>query len=125
MAKRGQNAAKRERRLFGEQLEDRNLLATLPDGFVESAVAGALSNPTAMEFAPNGDLWVLEQWGSVKRFRPGSSKADIVGDVRSLGIDSRDERGLLGIAFDPQYATNKQVHLYYTSLNPVTHNQIS
>jgi len=115
----------RLRRLIVERLEERALLANLPAGFTESAAAVGLSNATTMEFAPNGDLWVLEQAGSVKRFRPGSIKADVVGNVSALGIDSSNERGLLGIAFDPQYTTNKQVYLYYTAISPVTHNRIS
>src|SRR5206468_2653409 len=32
-----------------------------------------------------------------------------------LGVDSAGERGLLGIAFDPAYATNHFVYLYYTN----------
>jgi glucose/arabinose dehydrogenase len=117
--------ASSERRLVGEQLEDRCLLANLPAGFIESAAATGLSNATAMEIAPNGDLWVLEQGGAVKRFRPGSTTADVVGDLSNLGLSSVGERGVLGIAFDPQYATNKHVYLYYTSPSPVTHNRIS
>src|SRR3954453_18278250 len=92
-----------------EVLEDRTAPATLPSGFTEAAVATGLSNPTAMEFAPNGDLWVLEQGGAVKRFRSGSTAADVVGNLSGLGLNSSGERGVLGIAFDPQYATSKQV----------------
>jgi len=118
-------SAARRTRLVGEQLEERTLLANLPAGFTEAAVATGLSNATAMEFAPNGDLWVLEQGGAVKRFRSGSTSADVVGNLGALGISSSGERGVLGIAFDPQYATNKSVYVYYTSLSPVTHNRIS
>jgi glucose/arabinose dehydrogenase len=115
----------RYRRIGLEQLENRALLASLPAGFAEAAVATGLSNGTAMELAPNGDLWVLEQTGAVKRFRPGSTTADVVGNVSPLGLSASGERGLLGIAFDPQYATNKHVFLYYTATSPGTHNRIS
>lgn len=107
------------------QLEDRTTPATLPTGFEEIAVATSLSNATAMEVAPNGDLWVLQQGGAVKRFRPGSTTADVVGTLGGLGLDSNGERGLLGIAFDPQYATNKFVYLYYTATTPNSHNRVS
>src|SRR5262245_22944547 len=89
-----------QRRLLVEQLECRSLLATLPQGFTETAIATGLNNATAMELAPNGDLWVLEQGGDVKRFRPGSTAADVVGDISTLGLSSVGERGVLGIAFD-------------------------
>ncbi len=113
------------RRLTLEILQPRALMATLPPGFTEAAVADDLSNATAMEFAPNGDLWVLEQGGLVKRFQTGSTTADVVGDIGTLGLSSDGERGLLGIAFDPQYDTNKQVYLYYTAVSPATHNRVS
>ena len=116
---------RRFRRIALETLENRTLLATLPSGFTETAVAAGIASGTAMEFAPNGDLWVLEQAGAVKRFRPGSTTADVVGNVSGLGLSSAGERGLLGIAFDPQYATNKQVFLYYTATTPAIHNRIS
>jgi glucose/arabinose dehydrogenase len=116
---------KRLRRLVVEPLEGRCLLATLPDGFTETPVAAGLSEATAMEFAPNGDLWVLEQDGLVKRFQAGSTSADVVGNIALLGMSSIGERGLLGIAFDPLYATTKQVYLYYTSNETTIHNRIS
>jgi len=108
-----------------ETLQPRTLLSTLPPGFVETAVADNLFGATAMEFAPNGDLWVLEQGGLVKRFQPGSTAADVVGDISNLGLSSVGERGVLGIAFDPQYSTNKEVYLYYTSTSSAIHNRVS
>jgi glucose/arabinose dehydrogenase len=113
------------RRLMVEALARRELLAILPPGFSETPLADGLSNAAAMEFAPGGDLWVLEQTGAVKRFRPGSTTADVVGDVSTLGLSSIGERGLLGIAFDPAYATSKQVYLYYTATVPIAHNRVS
>jgi glucose/arabinose dehydrogenase len=117
--------APQPRRLQLEQLEVRSLLATLPTGFTEAAVATGIASGTTMEFAPNGDLWVLEQAGAVKRFRPGSATADIVGHIGTLGLSSTGERGLLGIAFDPQYESNKQMYLYYTATQGGVHNRIS
>jgi glucose/arabinose dehydrogenase len=118
-------SAMRGRRLAVEPLEHRALLATLPAGFTETPIAAGLNSATAMEIAPNGDLWVLEQGGDVKRFRAGSTAADVVGDISTLGLSSVGERGVLGIAFDPQYAANKSVYLYYTATSPNTHNRIS
>src|SRR5437899_1272957 len=42
------------RRMAFEVLPPRTLLATVPPGFAETAVADNLSSATAMEFAPNG-----------------------------------------------------------------------
>jgi glucose/arabinose dehydrogenase len=116
----------RGRRLRFESLENRTVLAAaLPDGFIQMPVATGLDRPTAMELAPNGDLWVLEQGGRIKRFATGSASVDVVGNIGSLGLDSTGERGLLGIAFDPQYASNHFVYFYYTATRSGAHNQVS
>ena len=52
-----------------EALEDRCTPTTLPAGFTEVTVATGLTNPTAMEFAPDGRLFVLEQTGDVEFVR--------------------------------------------------------
>jgi hypothetical protein len=39
---------------------------TLPVGFAQSSFAEGLTNPTAMAFAPDGSLFVAEQWGTLQ-----------------------------------------------------------
>lgn len=43
----------------------------------------------------------------------------------SLTVNSSGERGLLGIAFDPDFASNQFIYLYYTATTPVLHNRVS
>ena len=43
----------------------------------------------------------------------------------TLAVSSAGERGLLGVAFDPNFATNKFVYVYYTATTPSVHNRIS
>src|SRR5436190_22494254 len=43
----------------------------------------------------------------------------------SLTVDSFSERGLLGIAFDPNFATNHFVYVYYTVPGDPAHNRVS
>jgi glucose/arabinose dehydrogenase len=86
--------------------------ATLPPNFARSQVVGGLAKPTAMEFAPDGRLFVAEQRGTLRVVKAGGSLAtflDISGRVQSAG-----ERGLLGVAFDPGFSNNHYVYLYYT-----------
>ena len=94
-----------------EALEGRCTPTTLPTGFTEAAVATGLSSPTAMEFAPDGRLFVLEQAGNVELVRPDGTTWTAL----HLNVDSQGERGLLGIAFDPAFASNHFVYLYYTN----------
>src|SRR6266702_3695936 len=84
--------------------------ATLPAGFNESVIAGGLSSPTAMDFAPDGRLFVCQQGGQLRVIKNGVLLST---PFVSLTVDSSGERGLLGIAFDPTFATNNYVYLYY------------
>jgi glucose/arabinose dehydrogenase len=96
--------------------------ATLPAGFSETIVASGLSNPTAMAFAPDGRLFVAEQGGALRVIKNGSLLAT---PFLTVTVDANGERGLLGVAFDPNFATNQYVYVYYTSPTPSTHNRIS
>jgi glucose/arabinose dehydrogenase len=111
-----------------EALEGRCTPTILPAGFTESVVATGLGSPTAMEFAPDGRLFVLEQSGDVELVRPDGTTWTAL----HLNVDSQGERGLLGIAFDPAFDSNHFVYLYYTNPNPGAapwatgeHNQLS
>ncbi len=111
-----------------EVLEDRLVPTNLPTGFTEAAVLNAgvsLSSPTAMEFAPDGRLFVTQQGGTLQVVKNGT-----LHQALSLPVDSAGERGLLGIAFDPSFTTagHNFVYLYWTvaasgSLAP--HNVVS
>ena len=99
--------------------------ATLPPNFARSQVVGGLADPTAMEFAPDGRLFVAEQRGTLRVVKAGGTLAtflDISGRVASAG-----ERGLLGVAFDPGFSKNHYVYLYYTQRATTTssaHNRV-
>jgi glucose/arabinose dehydrogenase len=97
--------------------------ATLPAGFVETQFGSNLGgSPTAMAFAPDGRLFVCLQSGQLRVVKNG---ALLPAPFVSLSVDSSGERGLLGIAFDPNFATNQFVYLYYTTSTPPIHNRIS
>src|SRR6185503_12450835 len=43
----------------------------------------------------------------------------------TVTVNSSGERGLLGVAFDPQFASNGFVYVYYTATTPAIHNRVS
>ncbi|HEX8489388.1 MAG TPA: PQQ-dependent sugar dehydrogenase, partial [Chthoniobacterales bacterium] len=97
--------------------------ATLPAGFVETQFGGNLGgSPTAMAFAPDGRLFVCLQGGQVRVIKNGTLLA---APFVSLSVDPSGERGLLGIAFDPNFAANQFVYLYYTTSTAPIHNRLS
>jgi glucose/arabinose dehydrogenase len=96
--------------------------ATLPTGFSETSVATGLASPTAMQFAPDGRLFVCEQEGRLRVIKDG---ALLPTPFLTLTVSSVGERGLLGVAFDPAFAANHYVYVYYTATTPGVHNRIS
>src|SRR5215212_10212628 len=97
--------------------------ATLPAGFAESQVGANLgTSPTAMAFAPDGRLFVCLQGGQLRVIKNGALLSN---PFITLSVNSSGERGLLGIAFDPNFATNQFVYLYYTTSAAPIHNRVS
>lgn len=95
--------------------------ATLSAGFTETQISG-LSNPTAMAIAPDGRIFVCLQGGQLRVIKNG---ALLPTPFVTLTVDATGERGLLGVAFDPNYATNRFVYVYYTATTPAIHNRVS
>lgn len=99
--------------------------ATLPAGFTEALVASGLSNPTAMQFAPDGRLFVAQQGGALRVIKNG---ALLPTPFVTLTVDPAGERGLLGVAFAPDFASSQHVYVYYTvpsGPGVTVHNRIS
>ena len=96
--------------------------ATLPTGFAETQVATGLAAPTAMTFSPDGRLFVTEQGGRLRVIKNGALLAT---PFLTVNVNSAGERGLLGVAFDPNFAFNQFVYVYYTTASTPIHNRVS
>lgn len=90
---------------------------------VQQVVAG-LTNP--VEFVPDpldaSVLYVLEQAGRVRVIRSGVLLDSDFLDLRGF-ISSGGERGLLGLAFAPDYASSGRVYVNFT--NPAGHTVVT
>jgi glucose/arabinose dehydrogenase len=95
--------------------------ATLPAGFTETLVASGISAPTAMAIAPDGRIFICQQSGALRVVKNG---ALLPTPFVTLTVNSTGERGLLGVAFDPDFANNQFVYVYYTNPSPLR-NRIS
>jgi glucose/arabinose dehydrogenase len=95
--------------------------ATLPPGFSETQIGG-LSNPTAMEIAPDGRVFVCLQGGELRVIK---NSALLPIPFLTVSVDASGERGLLGVAFDPNFASNRFVYVYYTVPSVPRHNRLS
>lgn len=108
--------------LLALALAPATLGATVPSGFAETRVTDGLGRPTAMAFAPDGRLFVADQDGRLWVVKNG---VRLPTPFVTLNVDTTLERGLLGVAFDPDFTTNRWVYVYYTAKTPTIHNRLS
>lgn len=88
--------------------------ATVPDGFEDRLVTG-VGGSTALASAPDGRLLITTKQGQVRVY-----KDEALLPTPALNLSSKtcsnSERGLLGIAVDPEFdAGDEYVYLYYTA----------
>jgi glucose/arabinose dehydrogenase len=94
----------------------------LPAGFSKNeAWVTGLAEAAAFAQAPDGRIFVCEQGGALRVVKNGSLLAT---PFHGLTVDFQGERGLLGVAFHPNFASNGFVYVYYTVASPA-HNRIS
>src|SRR4051812_37681727 len=110
------------RRAVVERVEPRTLLANVLPGFTDSLVSGGVTRPVAMEFAPDGRIFVTEQPGDVRVIKDGQL---LPTPFATLNVSSTGERGALGVTLDPDFAQNHFVYVYYTATTPNIHNRVS
>jgi glucose/arabinose dehydrogenase len=96
-----------------------NPIPTFPDPANASwrPVTTALNSPVGLTNASDGSgrLFILEQDGVIRIFQNGSLLATPFLDIRDEVL-SGGERGLLGLAFHPQYTQNGYFYVNYTNL---------
>jgi glucose/arabinose dehydrogenase len=96
--------------------------SVLPDGFVEQLVVDGLPDITAMKFAPDGRLFVAQKGGALRIVEAGHL---LDAPFLTLDVGTDGERGLAGLAFDPEFATTGLIYIYYTAAVPEGHNRVS
>jgi len=87
-------------------------VATVPSGF-EDRLVTAVADPTALAFTPNGRLLITGQGGTLRIYKNGAQLPSPALDLTAK-ICRESERGLLGVAVDPAFASNHFIYLYYT-----------
>ncbi len=96
--------------------------AVIPSGFTDTQVVSGLTNPTAMALAPDGRIFITQQGGQLRVVKDGALLAQ---PFLTVTVNASGERGLLGVAFDPGFASNHFVYVYYTATAPAIHNRLS
>ena len=92
-------------------IDNGSIAQTLLPGFARVQVGSAMGSPTVMAFAPDGRIFVAQQAGALRVIKNGSLLAT---PFVTLTVNSTGERGLIGLAFDPNFITNQFIYVYYT-----------
>jgi uncharacterized repeat protein (TIGR03806 family) len=94
----------------------------LPEGFSDTVVATGFTGATAMAVAPDGRVFVCEQTGALRVVEKDKVLSE---PFVKLTVDSYWERGLIGVALDPEFARNHFVYVCYVAPKPYPHHRIS
>ena len=86
--------------------------------FEQTTVVSGLQSPWAIAFLPGGKMLVTEKL--LGRLRVVNADGSLVAAaVTGLPeVDGRGQGGLLGLAIDPDFATNRLIYWSYTELQP-------
>ena len=89
----------------------------LNGSFSGETVISSLNRPTAIDFAPDGRMFVSQQNGVVRVYENGNLLSQPFIDI-SARVNNVQDRGLLGIAVHPQFPVQPYVYLLYTFEDP-------
>lgn len=96
---------------------------TQPAGITRNTTwVTGLDSATAFAQAPDGRIFIAQQGGTLRVVPAGGGTPTT---FMTLTVDPNGERGLLGIAFHPDFASNNFLYVYYTTAQNGTHNRIS
>ena len=94
----------------------------LPQGFTWGRVATGITGATAMVVGSDGRVFVCEQTGALRVVKGGRL---LDRPLLTLRVDSTWERGLIGVALDPGFATNNYFYVTYVVPKPNPHHRVS
>ncbi len=90
----------------------------LPEGFSLETVTADMTATTSIAFAPDGRIFIAQKEGVVRVAEAdGTLLTTPLIDLSSQTSSGYTDRGLIGIAVDPQFSANGYIYLSYTFEN--------
>ena len=89
-----------------------------PTDFVEETVVGSLSEPTAIEFLPNGKMLIAQKGGVIlitDNAQPETPLASTSTYLTIPDVNTGSERGVTNLIIDPNFSSNNYIYVYYTN----------
>ncbi len=79
--------------------------------FTKVVLGSFFDEPTEMDILPDGRIIFLERKGAVRMYNP---KNDSIYVINNFNVNTKFEDGMLGLAHDPDFETNKWLYIYYS-----------
>lgn len=86
----------------------------LPAGFQDTVVFSGLKKPTAVRFARNGMVFVAEKNGRIEVYENLEDETPELFKNLTLETYDHGDRGLLGLAIDPEFPAKPYVYALFT-----------
>ncbi len=80
--------------------------------YLKQVIVDNLNEPMELEYLGNGRILFVERHGDVKLFDRATGQTEVIATVN---VYSDLEEGLLGVAADPNYASNNWIYLSYSA----------
>ena len=93
--------------------------AALPPGFKDSVVISGRTNPTSINFAPDGRIFITEKSGKIWLYQSLTDSSPTLFADLSGNVDDYWDRGLLGLAVPPGFPTDNHIYVLYTYDAPI------
>jgi glucose/arabinose dehydrogenase len=93
--------------------------SVLPSGFRDTVVLSGMNSPTVVQFAPDGRIFVGQKNGVIKVFSSLTDTTPVTFANLSGEVDNYWDRGLLGLALDPDFPARPYVYVLYTYDAPI------
>jgi glucose/arabinose dehydrogenase/PKD repeat protein len=87
---------------------------TVPAGFQEKVAFSGLSEPTSLAFSPDGRVFVAQKSGVIKVFDSLADSSPETFANLSNQVYNYWDRGLLGMALDPDFPAEPYIYVLYT-----------
>ncbi len=79
--------------------------------FTKVVLGYNFDEPTEMEILPDGRIIFLERKGAIKLYDPTT---DSIKKINTFNVWTKFEDGMLGLARDPDFETNRFMYIYYS-----------
>jgi glucose/arabinose dehydrogenase len=88
---------------------------TVPEGYSFETIASGFNNATCMAQTPDGRILIARQSGEVLVWKEGALLSE---PMHTFLVSGLGEKGLLGLAIDPDFVSNGYIYVYITTPSP-------